>query len=174
MTCVARVRECRRLVIGVRSAVVGCHVATGTDEGQSRVVVVHVAHGAGNRGRSVVARQRERSVVVVKRGIHPVDCVMAHITGLREANLNVVRGICGLIDVQVARHTGRVSGAQAVVAVHVALCALRGGMHARQREAGARMVEGGSSPVSGVVALLAGLREVGRNVARVVRGLEIR
>ena len=93
---VARVAGCRprrRLVIGVSGVVVVRDVATGTDGGHRGVVVEHVAHGAGNRSRSVIAGQRERSVVVVERGVHPVDRVMAQIAGLRESNRGVVRGV---------------------------------------------------------------------------------
>jgi hypothetical protein len=102
VTGVARRGPSRRLVIGICSGVVGGHVATGTDGGQGGVVVVHVAHGAGNRRRSVIAGQRERCVVVVKRGVHPVDGVMAQIASLRESNLGVVRGIGSRVDVHVA------------------------------------------------------------------------
>ena len=47
-------------------------------------------------------------------------------------------------------------------------------MSARQREASARVIESGTGPVGGVVALCAGLRKAGLYVIRICGGVEIR
>jgi len=49
---------------------------------------------------------------------------------------------------------------QAVVAVHVALCTLHGGMRSGQRKAGSRVIKIRTRPGRSVVTLGAGLREV--------------
>ena len=66
-------------------------------------------------------------------------------------------------------------GGQVVIVVNVAIGALarRYRVQAGQREARVVMVEGCVHPVRGVVALLAGLREVRRHVVGIGRALEV-
>ena len=86
---------------------------------------------------------------------------MALLTSLWEARLHVVRIGRALEIFQVAADAGRIRAGQVVVAVHVALGALHGGVRAGQREAGGRVIEGRASPRSRTVALLTSLRESG-------------
>ena len=74
---------------------------------------------------------------------------------------------------QVAADAGRVRAGQVVVAVHVALGALHGGVRAGQREAGGRVIKVRARPGRRVVALRTGLREAGLHVIRTGRALEI-
>ena len=64
---------------------------------------------------------------------------------------------------------------QAVIVVGVALCALQAGVRARQREAGAGVVEGRAGPVRdrGTVTQRAILREACRLMRRIRRPVEI-
>ena len=72
-----------------------------------------------------------------------------------------------------ARDTGRAG--QVVVVVHVTVGALprRDRMRTRQREARAVVIESRIQPRSRAVALIAGLREIRRDVIRVRRPLKV-
>src|SRR5262249_31141560 len=105
--------------------------------------------------------------------IRPADRVVALCAGLREPGLDVIRVGRALEIFQVAADAGRVRAGQIVVAIYVALPALRGRVRTGQRKPGGRVIEGRVVPRSGVVALLAGLRECGLDVIRVGRALEI-
>ena len=74
---------------------------------------------------------------------------------------------------QVAAHAGRIRASEVVVIVDVALCALHRRVRPGQRESRCRVIEGGAGPRSGVVALLASLREAGTHVVRIRRALEV-
>jgi len=76
-------RETCRRVIGIGGGLV-IGLVTGEAVGRYRcVVVVHVTTGTGHGG--VLAGQRERSVVVVKRGRNPGGRVMADVALLRKS-----------------------------------------------------------------------------------------
>ena len=66
----------------------------------------------------------------------------------------------GLETRQVTGDTGGVRAGQRVVVVDMALRALQRGVGAGQGKAGAGVVKAGSRPRCGVMALIAGLREV--------------
>ena len=90
--------------------------------GQSCVIVVDVAVGAGARRYSVGACEREAGLVVVKVGVGPFDRVMADLAGLRKASLHVIR-VIGVIEIgQVTSDAGGV--VQPVIVVDMAVRAL--------------------------------------------------
>ena len=90
----------------------------------------------------------------------------------RERGLDVVR-IGGRV---VVRHVAQIAGAtrKVVVAIYVALAALQVRVTIGQWESGCSVIEGGLQPRHGVVAGLAGRREVRLNVIRIVRAVVIR
>ena len=99
---------------------------------------------------------------------------MALLASLGKSGRGVRRIVRRLEIVQVATHAGRVRRGQVVVAIHVARRASHGGMRSRQRESGRRVIERSTTPVRGVVALLASLREVRLYVVRICCSLEVR
>jgi hypothetical protein len=110
---------------------------------------------------------------VIEGGAAPVGGVMALLAGLREVRLHVI-GIGRALEVcEVATDTSRIRAGQVVVAVHVALRAGDRRVGSGQGEAGGRVIKSRAAPVRGVVALLAGLREIRRHVIRIGRSLEI-
>ena len=135
------------------------------------VVAVHVAAGAGD-GR-VRPGQREPGGRVIEGRIAPGRRRMALLASLREIRLHVIRIGRALEVLQVAAHARGVRVGQAVIPVHVALRALQRRVCAGQREARCGVVETRARPRRGVVALLAGLREVRLYVVRLRCPLEI-
>ena len=77
-----RRKACRNVVRIRRPSVVGL-VAAVAIRGETRVVVLHVATRARNRG--VRARQRERRVVVIERRRTPRGRVVTHVALPRES-----------------------------------------------------------------------------------------
>ena len=131
---IARSREACLRVIWSRCALVVLQMALGAGTASEAVVVIHVALRAGERG--MEPGQRETSGGVIKGRGGPVRRAMARLARLRETSRSV-RRIVGVIEIgEVAADTSRVRGRQVVIAIHVALRALQGGMEARQREAG--------------------------------------
>ena len=124
------------------------------------------------RQANVRTGQRESSVVVIKGGVQPGNRRVTDGTIRREVRLHMVR-IRGAV---VVRHVAQVAGAagQVVVVVHMALCALQVCVTVGQREAHGIVIETRRLPGGGVVAGLASLREIQRDVARVVRLLVVR
>lgn len=116
-------RESRRLMVRIGGAVVVSLMAAIAIGGQRRVVVVHVAVGAGHRG--MCPGQRERRVVVIERRIGPRGRAVAHIARCWETHLNMVRVVCVVVVRLVATDARRVSAGQLIVAIHVALRALQ-------------------------------------------------
>lgn len=99
---------------------------------------------------------------------------MAGLASRWEARRDMVhRGRRGVVVVLVARHARGTR--QVVVVVNVAVRTLtrRHGVRTRQNEAGAVVVESRIQPRSRVVTLVAGLREIRRDVVRIRRSLEI-
>ena len=111
---------------------------------------------------------------VIEGAIAPARGVVALIAGLREVSADVAGVGRGGEVRHVAGHARSIAAVEGVVAVHVTLRALHGGVEPSQRKASAGVIKGGSSPGCGGVALLAGLREVGLHVAGVVGALEVR
>ena len=135
------------------------------------VIIVDVAISAGPRRHRVISRQRESSAVVIERCIRPGRGVMALIAGLREIRGDVIRIGGALVILEVTGHARR--AVQAVVVVDVAIGAgsWRNCVQPCERESSAVVVERCIRPGRGVVALVAGLREVRGDMVRVRRAL---
>ena len=89
----------------------------------------------------------------------PRGCVVAGLTGLREAARHMVR-ICGVLEI--VQMTGYASRArQVVIVIDVAIAALarRNGMRSRERESRGAVVEGRIGPRARAMALGTSLRE---------------
>jgi hypothetical protein len=170
---VAALREIRSDVIRIRRSLEILEVARNAGVRGQIVVVVDVAVGSGARRHRVHSGEREAGAVVIKRGIEPGAGAVALVASLREVSRHVVRIRCSLIVLQVAGHAGR--AVEAIVAVDVTIGTLprRHCVQSGEREASAGMVERRVQPVRGVVALVAGLREVCRHVVGIGRSLEI-
>lgn len=152
------------LVVGL-VATEASRVGTGQAE-----VVVHMALLALQRG--VRTGKRESRCRMIERGARPIGCAVAHGAIRREARSHVV-GISSFLEIrQVAGGTGRVGTGQVVVAVHMALLALQRSVRTGERKARGGVVKRRIGPRGGVVALLAGRREVGLHVVRIRRPLE--
>ncbi len=169
----ASLREIRLHVIRIGGALEILQVAAHASRVRAGqvVIVVHVAlHALHSR---VCARQREAGGRVIERCSGPCRGAVALLAGLRESSRDVI-WVGGALEIrQVAAHARRVRAGQIVVAIHVALCALRGRVRPGQGEAGGRMVEIRAHPRSRVVALRAGLREPGLHVVRIGGALEV-
>ena len=89
---------------------------------------------------------------------------MALVAGLREIRADVIGIRRSLVVLQVTAHAGR--GIEAVVVVDVAIGASprRNRVQSSKGEPGAVVIERGIEPGAGAVALVAGLREVRRDV----------
>lgn len=131
---IARGREAGLRVIWSRCALVVLQMALGAGTAGQAVVVIHVALRAGERG--MEPGQRETSGGVIKGRGSPIRRAVARLARLRETSRRV-RRIGGAVEIgQVAADTSCVRGRQVVIAIHVTLRALQGGMETRQREAG--------------------------------------
>ena len=168
VTAGAILREVGRLMRRIVGSVVIGLVTIPTGCCGQTVVAVCVALGALQAGMS--AGQGEPGRPVVEGGASPVEGrgSVAKRAVLREAG-GFVRRVGGAVEVGlVAVPAG--CGGQAVVVIHVALCALQAGVRAGQGESGSHVVERGAGPVEdrGSVALGTVLRESGRFMRRVV------
>ena len=92
--------ETGRRVIRIRGGLVVALVTGEAVSRNRRVVVVHVATGAGH-GR-VLAGQRKRGGAVIERGRNPRRRVVADLALLRESRLSVVRAGRAVEILQVA------------------------------------------------------------------------
>ena len=174
VTGLARSREPGGRVGDRRGGVVVIGLMAG-DASRARqvVIVVDVAIGALAWRNRVIPREREPGAGMVECRIHPVRGVMAAIASLGEIRTDVVGARRSLVVLQVAAHARR--RIQAVIIVDVAIGAgpRRNCMQTREREPSAGMVERGIHPVRGVMAGIASLREVCRDVIRVCGPLEV-
>ena len=119
----------------------------------------------------VRAGERKTRGVVVKRGAGPRNRGVTGVASRGESALHVVRVGRSLEVLHVAGRAG--PGFQTVVAVHMTLRALQGGVGAGKSEPGAGMIEGRSCPGGCVVASLTGLWKLSLHVVRIGRGLVI-
>ena len=138
-----------------------------------RVVVVYVAVRTLARRHGVRSGQREAGAVVVERGIQPGAGAVALVTCLREVRRYVTRIRRSLVLLQVARHASRTGQIVVVVDMAVGTLPRRHAVCPGQRKSGAVVIECRVQPGTGVVALIAGLREVRRYVIRIRCALEI-
>jgi len=95
------------------------------------------------------------------------------VAGLREVRRHVVGIGSSLIVLQVAGRAGRAVQVVVVIDVAVGAGAGRDRVQSGKREPGAVVIEGGIKPCAGAVALGAGLREIGSDVIRIRRSLEV-
>lgn len=125
------------------------------------VVVVHVAIGTLPRRYRVRAGKGKSGAAVIECRIQPRSCFVALLAGLWEVRGDMVRICRTLIILEVATDA-RVCR-QVVIVVDMTIGALsrRDSMHSRQRKVRVVVVKRGVRPRSDVVALLAGLGEIG-------------
>ena len=155
----------RILIIGLVATIARCW--------QRRVVAIDVTFRALPWWHRVRPRQWKCGVVVIERGVRPDCCVMAHFARRRESRRSM-RGVrrAGVILLVAGVASRRI---QVVVVVDVAIGALprRDNVRTGQRESRAVVVKGRIEPSAGAVALIAGLREIRRDVVRISRALVI-
>ena len=119
-------------------------------------------------------RQLKSCARVVEHSIGPLNRVVAGFTGRRECSRNVIHGRQrGVVIVLMARNARRAGEVVVIVDVTVGALPWRNRMVSGQRESGAVVVKGRVEPRRGVVALIAGLREVRRHVVGIRRSLVI-
>lgn len=136
------------------------------------VVVVDVAIRALPRRHSVRTGQREARRGVVKLAVGPEQRIVAVFAGRWETSVG--NGCSGArVVLLVARVTQRAGEVVVIVGVAVRTLARRSGVCSGQREARAVVVERCIEPRRGVMALLACLREVLRDVVGIGRALKI-
>ncbi len=164
VTGVASLREVCRDVVGIGGSLEILEVAAHAGAAGQVVVVVDVAVGAGTWRHGVQAGEREPGAVVIEGGVEPGAGAVTLFAGLREIRSDVIR-IGGSLEIlQVAAHAGRGGEVVVVVDVAVGAGARRYRVQAGEREPGAVVIKRGIQPGAGVVALVAGLREVRRHV----------
>ena len=172
---VAGLRQVRRDVIRIGRVVVVRQVARNAGRRGDVVVVVDVAVGAQPRRHRVHPGQSETRGRVVELAIGPQGRVVAVLAGGRESGCRV-RHRSGRIVVigLVAGNAGRHRDAVVVVDVAINARARRHHVIAGQREASGVVIEGRIQPGRRGMAVLAGLREIRRDVVRIVGVLEVR
>lgn len=143
--------------------VAGFPVAGRAVRGRALENAVAVTGSAGRPG--MCAAEREGSQVMIHRGSLPAAGVVALRTGLAELPaVPVVRLVTGVA----------VLGRAAVLVTRVALHAGHLPVPARERKGGCAVIEAGSLPAAGVVALHAGLAELSAvPVVRLVTGVAV-
>jgi hypothetical protein len=146
-------------------------MARGAVGGKVRVIVVHMAGGAGDR--RVRARQWERRLAVIKCRRLPRRRRMAGLARRWEPSGNVVRVRCPLEVLQVAADA--ISWFSRKLPVEVTAAARHGDVCSSQRKAGDHVVveTRGGSPGAGVMACLTGLREHSLRVVGIGGALKI-
>ena len=117
--------------------------------------------------------KRKPGAFVVELRVHPVAGVMALLAGLWEVRSRVVGIRRALIVLQMAGDAGRAGQIVVVVDVAVSAGPRWDCVQPGERKPGAVVVELRVHPVAGVMALLAGLREVRSHVVGIGGSLEI-
>jgi len=131
-----------------------------------------VAIRAEPRRHCVRAGQLETGGRVIESGVRPQHCVVAGLASRRERCGDVVhRRGCVVVIRLVARDTSCRRQVVIVVDVAIGASARRHGVGAAQREAGSVVIKRCVQPGAGAVTLIAGLREVRRDVIRIRRAL---
>jgi len=157
----ARRRKIGRNVVHRRLRVVVIVLVTTHTGGNSDVVVaVDVTIRALPRWNGMLSGQGPAGCGVIERAIHPVDRVMALLTGRREIGGDVIHGRRRVVVVLlVTTHTGGDRDVVVVIDVAIRTLPRRIGVHAGQRKSGLRVIEACRRPTAGGVADLAGLRD---------------
>lgn len=148
-------------------------MATVARRRQRGVVAIDMTVGALTRWHNVRSRQRERCLIVIESRISPNDRVVADFARGGESCRSMRRVVCACVVFLMARITG--CRIQVVIVVDVAVGTLprRHNVGTSQREASAVVIEARIQPRRRVVALIARLRKVGRDVAGIRRPLVI-
>jgi len=160
VTNLASLRKSAGDMVGIRGPLEVLQMARHAGIGSQVVIVIDVAISASSRRHSMLAVERKPGAVVVELRVRPVAGVVALLAGLREVRSNVIRIGRALEVVQVAGHASCAGQVVVIVDVAVGAGTWRHGVQAREREPRAVVVELRVRPVAGIVALLAGLREV--------------
>ena len=145
-----------------------------TERAVEGIIVVNVAIDALPRRHRVCPGQLESGAGVIERCVRPQHRVVTVFAGRRKSHRCVIHGRGRIVVVRLmARYACRAG--QVVVVVDVAIGALprRRRVRSRQRKSGAAVIEGRVQPRTRVVALIAALRKVRRNVIRIRRPLII-
>jgi len=172
VTGFASCRERGRNVVHRRGRVVVIRLVARDASGAGQIVIiVDVAIRTGSRRHGVAACEWEPGSAVVKGGVEPGAGGVALVTGLREIRADVTGIRRSLVVLQVAGHAGRAIEAVVVVDVAVGAGAWRHGVQSGEGESGAVVIERGTEPGAGAMALIAGLREVRRHVIGIRRSL---
>lgn len=167
-------RESRRSVRRIVRVAVILLMARIAQRAIQRVIVVDMAVRTLTRRHRVRSGQGKSGGRVIELSVGPQHRVVAGFARKREACGGVVHRrqrirVVGLM----ARHAGRAGKSVVIVDVAIGTLTRRNRMRARQRESGAVVIERSVQPGTRVVALLAGLREVRRNVIGIRRSLKI-
>ena len=138
------------------------------------VVAVDVTIGAQPRRHGMRPGQCESCAGVIEFAVRPQNGIVAVLAGGREMRCDVVHRT-GRRVVVVLMTTHARGARQVVIIVDVAVRALARWNRVRtaQRESCSAMVKSCVQPTTGVVTLIAGLREVRRNVIRIRRPLKV-
>ena len=169
MAVFAGLRESRLHVVGIGRVLEILQVARNASRNGKVVVPVDVALGA-RRGH-VRAGQREPGFGMIETRVRPRRSVVADSTGRGNTGLHMVGIGRALIVLHMAR--GAIGGSSCELAVDVAQGAGHGHVSARQREfAESIVIKRRGLPRGSAVAGLAGLREAGLGVGRVIGRLE--
>lgn len=135
------------------------------------VVIVQVTIGTLPRRHRVCAGKRESRTAVIECRIQPGGCVVALLATLRKVRRNVVRVGRALIVLEVAANASVRRQVVVIVGMTVGTLPRRYRMHSCQGEVRIAVIKRCVRPRSGVMALLTGLREVSRDVVRIIRSL---
>jgi hypothetical protein len=165
----AVVGEVLRNMIGVVCAIVDRLMTGITVRGRTVEHSVHVALSTGDG--EVRSGQRKGRRCMIERGRIPSRRVVTDQTVVVELPRDMVRGcnpgeIRGVAGVAIRRQAD-------VPVVYVALSTLNSDMSAGQRESGERMVERCGAPAGCHMALRTIMREIGRDMIRILRRLKI-
>lgn len=118
--------EAGRLMVWIGGVVVVGLMAAHARCRQRGVVVVDVAHHAGDGRRRMESGERESRIVVIERCARPIRGAVARVAGGRETGGSVRRGIGAVVVGLVARDAGGVRCREVVIPIHVALRARHG------------------------------------------------
>lgn len=170
----ALLRESSRYVGGIRGVLEIVQMACNASSAAQAVIVVDMAIRALPRWHGMSASERKSGCGVIELGVGPQNRVVAGLAGGWKSCGDVRhRGDRVRIILLVARNARGVG--QVVIVIDMAIGALprRGSVRSGERKSGTVVIERGIEPRCRVMALLARLREILRNVIRIGRALEI-
>jgi len=165
-------REIRRNVIRIRSALVVLQVAGHARRAVQAVIVVDVAIAASTRRNRVHTCQSKTGCGVIEFTVGPLDRVMALLASRRESRMRYWR--CRVVEIGLVTTDARgIRDVVVVVDVAIGASTRRNSMRAGQREARSRVIKLRRPPGRGVVTHVARLRKSLSNVVGIRCPLEI-